>query len=341
MAISPSGLRIFVMGNRGYASALLEELIANQEQIVGICCRVDEMSWSKKICSRYYHWIKKIGMGRLDDFLYQDPFEQFLYPEKIAHCFHIPVFNAREIKNKAFEQQLRALKPDVIFVAGFHRLIPSHVITIPHKAIVNFHPALLPQHRGGTPNRWVIRKGEKEAGVTAHIVNERFDEGDILLRQAITVGENETWGEVEIRIAALVPKVAKKVIDMIQHGELSPRHQREEDATYEPPYHGELQTINWSLPADEIRRVCNAIRPKSGGITTVQGKNICIWESKAVTTMPQASPGAITHIERGFIQVACGQGSLRIVSFLYRGKVRSASFLIKRYDMKVGLRFGS
>lgn len=330
-----SGLKIFIMGNRGYASKLLDDFIKKGEQVVGISCRNDKTSFLGFI-RRVASPIRAIAGHATENFFHKDPFGGFLSPRVIAVRHKIPVLYAEQMKTQKFYEQLQALAPDVIFVAGFHRLIPENILTIPKRAIVNFHPSLLPKHRGGTPNRWVIRNGERESGVTVHAVTEKFDEGDVFFQRRIPVAPNETWGELEMKIADLVVESADATLDATSRGALYGTPQKENDATYEPPFHGRHQVIDWALSAEEIRRICYAMRPKSGGLTTFSGRTLCIWDIEPQDGMCARPPGSIIAIENRGVVVCCGKGAARVTEFLSHGKIVPAHAMVSQLRLKVG-----
>lgn len=338
---SRSGLRIVIMGNQGYASLILRNLLAHGEQVVGVCCRIAHRSPISTVWSRAYAFLKRIGMGHMDDFTYQGPFDGLPDPGAIARQHNLVTLSARQLKTAGFESSLRALRPDIILVAGFHRLIPPNIIAVP-QAMVNFHPSLLPKHRGGTPNRWVIKNGEHETGVTAHLVSEQFDRGDTIMQRKIGVGEDETWGELEKKIAKTMVQMSYEVLAMVKQGNVRGIPQSHEQATEEPPYHGRHLLIDWSESAWKVRQTCYAIRPKSGGMTTFQGHKLCLWELKVVssTLTNHAEAGTVLAITgEGEPIVACGSGAIQIQSFLHRGLIRPARTIVKKYTIAEGSRF--
>ena len=332
-----------VMGNRGYATLLLEHLLRQGERVVAVCSRSSDRSLVTRATSAGYQFAKTMGWGHADDIQYEGPFDQLRGPDEIAGRAKIPVYDAQHLTRHHFYESLKKLELDVILVAGFHRRIPLSVIQIPRKAIVNFHPSLLPRHRGGTPNRWVIRNGESKTGVTAHFVTEAFDAGDCILQRRIAVPSNATWGELEWKVAAVIPSMALEVLSLIKDASITRVPQDTIGVTQEPSYRGLHTTINWSLSGEEVRRTCYAIRPKSGGITSIGGQRLCIWELKVVSSSVPTNhpPGTVFCIQtNGEFLVACGSGIVCIRSFLYRGIITSAASVVKIFTIIDGSRLG-
>ena len=336
------------MGTLGYASKITEGFIASGETVVGVCCRNDAGldTWPARLVRGAKRRIRAtvVGLGAYDKplFVYKRPFEKLSSPAKIASRHKIPVLDPRELRTAGFEATLAGLTPDIVLVAGFRRLIPPNIIKVPRKAIINFHPSLLPKHRGGTPSRWVIRHGQRETGVTAHFVNEEYDCGDIVVQEALSVGADETYGDLELRLSDLAVTLAHRVVEMAKRGTLVGVPQPHQLASKEPSYKGHFQDIQWHLSAREARQTCYAIRPQSGGMTTFGSRPICVWDLDVCEGASNASPpGTVTEIDdQGHLVVSCGTGTAKITSFLHSGTVVPARKLVRRFGIDVGSVFG-
>jgi len=328
--------KIFIIGNRGYASAITEKLLKKGENVAGICSKTESSylilkSYLRAILVKYDVYPNN-GCG------YKNPFDSFRLPGDIAAESNIPYFDAAAIKTPRFKRDLQDIAPDIVLVAGFHRLIPADIIAIPKRGMINFHPSLLPKHRGGTPSRWVIRNGESETGVTAHFINEQFDCGDIVLQEKLAVDPNETWGELEMRISDVIARMACHIVDMTKTGPLKALPQDENKASYESSFRGSNQKIDWTLPAREIKLVCNAIKPKSSGISAYRGKMLCPWDIVVLDdVMSNRIAGTVLSVDGSSVLVTCGKGALKITSFLYRGKIVDAKDIISKYDIREGV----
>lgn len=340
MNSSSSGLKIFLIGNRGYISKILEILLQNNESIVGICCRKENYSLRAKLKNFLSLKLINLDIYKKESFEFSNPFNRFESPQNIAARKRIPILYSDKLCAPEFEMTLRRLNPDLILVAGFHRKIPINVINVPKKAIINFHPSLLPNHRGGTPNRWVIRNNEKETGVTVHFVNERIDSGDIIIQEKIRVNPDEAWGDLELRIIDLISRLVLDILKMIKNGDIKSVPQNNSEATYEPSFRGCYQEIDWSLPSSEIKQICYAIRPKSGGIAIFEKRKLCIWDVQVFSESFFYPPGTIVDIDNdGFPIVSCGKGCIKILSFLQNGKIINAPEIIRNFNIRVKEKF--
>ena len=322
----------------------MEGLIAGGESVVGVCCRNDTSlnTWPARLLRGAKKRVRAtlVDLGAYDKplFVYERPFDKLSSPACIASRHKIPVLDPRELRAAGFEATLVGLAPDIVLVAGFRRLIPPNIIKVPRKAIVNFHPSLLPKHRGGTPSRWVIRHGQRETGVTAHFVNEEYDCGDIVVQERLSVGPDETYGDLELRLSDLAVTLAHRVVEMGKRGTLVGVAQPHHLASQEPSYKGYYQNIQWHLSAREVRQTCYAIRPQSGGMTTFGSRPLCVWNLDVCEGGSNASPpGTVTEIDdQGHPVVSCGTGTARITSFLHSGTVVPAKKLVRRFGIDVG-----
>lgn len=333
-------MKIFLLGNQGYMSLILQQLIDENVNVVGICTKFARKGRLSSLIKQLKDWCKDYFEIGQDNFNFKSPFEDFPEPANIAKKYGIPILPSKDIRKDDFLQDIQQLAPDVILCAGFHRLIPRQVTQAAKVVSLNFHPSFLPKHRGGTPNRWVVKLGENFTGISVHQLAEGFDTGDILQKTKIKIQRNEvTWGDVETKISAMMPEIASAVIASIRdQGELKYLPQVENDASEEPSLKQKDCEIDWSQSSEQILRTCLCMQPKSAGISNIKGKKVCIW---GVTTVVDSAisqaPGQILKFEEnGDIIVSCGTGHLRISAFLSFSKIVPAPTMVKKYRLQRG-----
>jgi len=332
--------RLFLFGNRGYASLILQDLLSRDADVVGICTRPPP-ALRGRLRRRFGRLLRQLHLRQDEGFSRPGPFDALPAPAEIARAARIEVHWSRDLKSAAFRQRLHALAPDLILVAGFHRLVPPAVYAEAQVAAVNFHPALLPAHQGGTPNRWVVRHGERQTGITAHLLSDSFDTGDVVAQRHVPVQPDDTWGDVEQRIAGQMVPFVDDVIAQAMAGRLQPKPQSPDAGRYEHSYGDADRIIDWTLAAEEIRRTCYAIRPKSGGLAAFSGRRLCVWD--LVVDAPSAditTPGTIVAVDdTGAPIVACGTGAVRVTQFLRRGQIVPAGRVGAELRWAAGNRF--
>ena len=301
-------MRFFLFGNRGYLSVVLESLLAEKQTIVGVCTETPPqfLHATRSRCGRV---LRKLRLKGRNDFIVKDPFSYLKYPWEIARTCGVNIFSVDQLKSTRLLSYLQKENVDVILVAGFPRLIPEKVYQCGKIAAINFHPSLLPNHQGGTPNRWVVANQEMETGITLHHLTENFDEGDMIFQTRIPLTGNEIWGDVEERVLEILPRAVRKLLNMLNAGVLERIPQDISKAVYEPSLKGKYSVINWKKPANIILSQIRAVKPKTGALSLHKGKKICVWSAckKSLTSSAQQSAGKVIDItSERYPVVACG-----------------------------------
>ena len=332
-------MRILLFGNQGYASVILADLVSSDtHEVVALCSR-PPLRFRQRLRIKIGAILRMLRLRADDGHVLKGPFDDFDDPARLARANGIEGLTSRGLRGEATLARVGQLAPDMILVAGFHRLIPPTIYGLAQQAAINFHPGPLPEHRGGTPNRWIVRNGESESCITAHVLSEEFDTGDIVAEQPIPVRPQDTWGDVELRIAEAMPALVRQVIDAVAEGRLERRKQDAAAASYEPSYGDRHRVIDWRLAAEDIRRICYAIRPKSGGLTGMAGRRLCLWDLEPQADLSgSGEPGQIVRIEdnRDPI-VVCGMGTAaRLTHFLDRRRIVPAARIGRRLHWQPG-----
>lgn len=141
--------------------------------------------------------------------------------KKYAIEKNLPLMQPANLKDETFHEELSKLNADLFIVVAF-RMLPKSVWTIPKQGTINLHGSLLPQYRGAAPINWAIINGEDKTGVTTFFINEKIDTGDLLLQEEMSIGKNETAGEVHDRMMHLGAKTVLDTIKMIESDHIQP-----------------------------------------------------------------------------------------------------------------------
>ena len=127
---------------------------------------------------------------------------------------------------------LQELRPELIVVVAYGKILPKEILTLPPKGCVNVHGSLLPKYRGAAPIQWSVINGEKETGVTTMLMDEGLDTGDMLLQETVEIGENETAGELFDRLAPIGAQLLLKTLEGLEQGSIAPQKQNDQESTY-------------------------------------------------------------------------------------------------------------
>lgn len=245
-----------------------------------------------------------------------------------------------KVRTPEVVERLREIAPQAIAVVGYGQLIPQSIIDLPPLGCVNVHSSLLPKYRGAAPMNWAIVNGENVTGVTTMLIEKRLDAGDILMMREAPIGLDETAPELAARLAPMGADLLIETLGKLDRGEITPRKQIEEEASYAPIMKREDGLIDWNLSASEIYNHIRGFDPWPGSYTMFRGKRLHIRRAKP-TDRPSLDPGRI-DAAHGLI-VGCGGGTcLRIDEVQLEGKNRiGAEDFIRGYRPRVDERLGA
>ncbi len=254
---------------------------------------------------------------------------------------NLPIAQPERIKaNDEFRTQLRALKPDVIIVVGYGRIIPPWMLDLPPLGNINLHASLLPKYRGAAPMQWAIANGETVTGVTTMRIDAGLDTGDILLQRELAIAPEDTAETLSPRLALIGADLVVETLRNLQRGNLRPRPQDNSQSSLAPILKKEDGLVDFSRSAVDIFNRMRGFQPWPGAFTKFRGKNLQI--NKARPT-PGALPPAELHIQSDLLLVGCGHNSsLELLEIQLEGKKRtSAADFVRGYRPHPGEKLGS
>ena len=224
-----------------------------------------------------------------------------------AEEYGIPVYQPLSLrKGDDAEESMRILReisPDLIVVTAYGQILPKEILELPKYGCINIHASLLPKYRGAAPINWVLLNGEKETGVTSMQMSEGLDTGDMLIKRATEIGENETYEELYARLSAMGGEVLAETIDAVEKGTLKPEVQDDSLSCYSPMIRKEMSALDFSKSAAEVH---NTIRGVTG-FTMLDGKRLKVFRSEvAQGSFDGADNGAV--VDTASFAVKCGDG---------------------------------
>lgn len=288
-------MNIVYMGTPQFAVPCLKTLIDNKYNVKAVFTQPDRPS----------------GRGRKVNIT---PVKE----EALRH--NIPVFQPDTLKDIDLIENIVKLRPDLIVVVAYGQILPKEILEIPKYGCINVHASLLPKYRGAGPINWVIINGETETGITTMLMDTGLDTGDILLKETIEIGENETAGQLHDRLMDLGARVLNKTIDLIKISKIEAKPQNHEEASYAPMLTKELGKIDWNKSAREIKNLIRGTIPWPTAYTTYDGQLMKIWESSVVNMDGDYKPGTIIEVKKDHILVATGKDLLSIKELQFSGK---------------------
>lgn len=251
----------------------------------------------------------------------------------------IPVFQPESLKTPEAQQQLRDLAPDLMVVVAYGLILPKAVLTIPTHGCWNVHASLLPRWRGAAPIQRAIQAGDAETGVCLMQMEAGLDTGPVLLKQHIVIGANDTGGQLHDRLAELGAQVLSDGLGLLRAG-IKPIAQPQPEAgvTYAHKLDKAEARLDWAQDAHALARTVRAFNPWPIAEAMLAGERVRIHGAIALDDNQGKAPGTLLAASREGIDIACGQGALRLRVLQREGgkAITAADYLNARRDLGVG-----
>ena len=312
-------MRILFMGTPEYALFSLKALVEAGETIIGAVTQPD----------------KPKGRG----------YELCPPPVKVfAIEHHIPVFQPQTFKNGAFDEELKALAPDLIVVVAYGKILPQSVLDLPKYGCINVHGSLLPAYRGAAPMQRAIMEGMRETGVTTMQMAAGLDTGDMLVSVKVPIGENDNFEDIHDKLGAAGAQALLETIARLRAGTLTAIPQDDTLATYAAKIEKGDCVLDFSKNARALHDQIRGLSPFPLAFTrTPDGKLLKVLESRVGDKKAPngVEIGTVLALENT-VTVACGDGTtIELLRVLPEGKGRmSAADYIRGRRLCVGDKLG-
>ena len=260
--------------------------------------------------------------------------------KEFALAHGLPVHQPARIKNDEALNLFASHDADVAVVVAYGRILPDRFLQAPRRGCINVHFSLLPLYRGAAPANWAIVNGESKTGVTTMFIEPTLDTGPILLQRETPIGANETAPELMERLAEIGAELLGDTLARLNG--LTPRPQRDRDATFAPILNKEDGLIDWSRSAIVIERAVRGFQPWPNAYTSYNSRGLTIFRAEAVSSGRDAAPGEVIAAQGEDLIVNCGQPSaLRLIEVQPEARKRMAvRDFLNGTHVKVGDRFG-
>ena len=252
-------MKILFMGTPDFAKASLEKIYNAGYEIIGVVTNPD----------------KPKGRGMK---LFASPVKEFALEKGIT------VYQPAKIRNNSeFIEKIKELNPDVICVVAYGKILPKEILEIPSCGCINVHGSLLPKYRGAAPIQWAVINGDKITGVTTMYMDVGMDTGDIILKQEVEIGEDETTGELWEKLATTGGDLLVKTLKEIEKGTVT-RTIQGDDFSVAPMIDKQIAKIDWNEKnAQEIKNLVRGLNPIMGAYSYIEDKKIKFWNVQKLT----------------------------------------------------------
>ena len=303
-------MRIIIVGQGPFGEKVLDTLIRQGEDIIGVFCPKDKRGEAMAAA---------------------------------AERSDVALFRPDKMKDAQVREAYLDLNPDLVILAFVTDLIPEALLDIPPIGTICYHPSLLPRHRGASGINWAVIQGDTHTGLTILWVDKGIDTGPILLQKEVEILPDDTTGSLyfntlfDMGVDAIVEAVAQ-----IKSGKAPKIPQDDSLATYEPPCDDTVAAVDWSKPAAEVYNLVRGCDPQPGAYSTIKGHKIRFYKARLLEPLADKVSGEIVAIKEGEVVVALNGGALGI------GKVRDAAGakmdadeFARNTDLQVGMKFGT
>lgn len=288
-------MKIVFMGTPEFAKKSLEAIYNAGHEIIAVVTNIDKPK------------------GRGMKMIYT-PVKEFAIEN------NLPIYQPLKVRdNIEFIDEIRVLEPDVLCVVAYGKILPKEILDIPKYGAINVHGSLLPKYRGAAPIQWAVINGEKETGITTMFMDEGMDTGDMILKEKVSIRDDETTGELWDELSEIgakllvetlrkVEKATEKIVstenDKIKEEikKLVGATKQGEDFTLAPMLNKEMSEIDWNKTALEIHNLVRGLDPIIGTYTFYNEKKLKIWKTKVLSE--EECRNMSNNVEKSFINIA-------------------------------------
>ena len=307
-------MRIVVHGQQAFGKSVLDALLERGENVIAVYC-APETPGAKR----------------------SDPLKE----AALAH--RLPVYQPRSFRNKPeVREEFAQLKADLCVMAYVTLIVPEDILNLPTRGTIQYHPSLLPRHRGPSSINWPIIQGERRTGLTIFWPDNGLDTGPILLQKEVDILDTDTLGSLYFdRLYPLGVAALLEAVDLVRAGTAPRIPQDETQATYEGWCTKEHVEIDWRKPLQEIWNLIRGADPQPGAWTTYAGTSVQLLDARTIAGAVGGEPGEVVAIDAEGMTVAATGGQIRVARVRSDGGAKiSAEAFARGAGLKPGVRLG-
>jgi len=300
-------MRIVLIGQAAFGEKVLQALMKKGEEVVGVYAPPDIP-----------------GKG--------NPLKE------LAVQLGIPTFQPEKMRAPEVYAEYIKLKPELNIMAFVTDILPESILNYPRLGTIQYHPSLLPKHRGGSAINWAIINGETKTGITIFWPDQGIDTGPILLQKEVEISPDDTMGSLYFdKLFPLGVEALVESVELIKKG-IAPRiPQDESQATYEGLCTEQDAVINWLQPVTKIYNLIRGTNPRPGATTHFQGKQFKVFDSELLAGGVDNLPGEVADITEQGLVVAAINGAILVTRVQVEGSPKiAAPEFAKQMGLKVG-----
>jgi methionyl-tRNA formyltransferase len=302
-------VRTILVGQGPFGEKVLEALIKQREEIVGVFSPPDKRGEAMK---------------------------------NLAEGSQVSSYRPKHMKDPEVYEAFEKLRPDLVILAFVTDILPERLLDLPTLGTICYHPSLLPRHRGGSAINWAIIQGDKRTGLTILWSDKKIDTGPILLQKEVEIEPHDTTGSLYFN--TLFPMgidAIMEAVELIKKGRAPRVPQDESKATYEPPCDDRVASIDFEKSIHDVYNLIRGCDPQPGAYTSINGKKVRFYDARIEPSESGKKPGEILAIEKESLQIAVKGGVIKIGKLrVDKGEKVGATEFARSLNAKVGDRLG-
>jgi methionyl-tRNA formyltransferase len=309
-------MRIVVHGQQAFGKSVLEALLERGENVIAVYCAPEPAQ----------------GGGRIDPL------------KETAQARGLPVYQPRSFrKGPEVGEEFARLQADLCVMAYVTLIVPEEILNLPARGTIQYHPSLLPRHRGPSSINWPIIMGETRTGLTIFWPDNGLDTGPILLQKEVEIRDTDTLGSLYFdRLYPMGVAALLEAVDLVRAGTAPRIVQDESQATYEGWCKKEHVQVDWQKPLQEIWNLIRGADPQPGAWTTHEGTTVQLLDARKVPGAAPGRPGEVTAVDEAGVTIAASGGQILVTRVRPEGGQKvSAGAFARSAGLRPGVRLGA
>ncbi|SVB67220.1 uncharacterized protein METZ01_LOCUS220074 [marine metagenome] len=305
-------MKLIVHGQQAFGKSVLEALLARGEMISAVYCAPD------------------IDGGRPDSL------------KVFAQDQGLPVYQPKSYKDPTVWDQIRSLEADLCVMAYVTLMVPEEALNAPRLGSIQYHPSLLPMHKGPSSINWPIINGENKTGLSIFWPDNGLDTGPILLQKDVVIDPDDTLGSLYFNhLFPMGVDAILEAVDLVRDGTALRLNQDPAKGSYEGWCQRTDVEIDWAQSVDVVYNLIRGANPQPGAWTTLNGHTVTILDSKKAIGFANIEPGSVAEVDTDGVSIGCMDGAVRVEKFKPEGAGKmSAKEFLEHYRIEPGARFG-
>ncbi|HCX63873.1 MAG TPA: methionyl-tRNA formyltransferase [Eubacteriaceae bacterium] len=240
--------------------------------------------------------------------------------KEYAQKNELPIHQPKSLREKSVVDEIASFKPDVIVVVAYGQLLPKEILNMPPYGCINIHASLLPKYRGAAPIHRAILENEQKTGLSAMIMNEGMDTGDVIHEVELEIEENMTVGELHDRLSEMAGSFILETFEKMENNRVKRIKQSDQDATYASKIDRETGKVDFRKTTTEVHNIIRGTDPYPGAYALLEGKKVKLFDAIKKEDSSDCEPGTIRYCDSNGLWIKTADGAVVVRKIQFPGK---------------------